>query len=219
MRSGNDTDYKTIIAHQKEPDARRALAQILINIPREFDLTFSEGSETHQVENMISFVLHHFKTISPNQIREAIELNAARKFEHKVEAYGKFSQEFLGSILHEFINWRANQRQRGTISLDPEMNIPRELSADWNRLKANKDLKVTSYISEKYDHLVGAGAIQAEDSKDIEKRTRQIKKDLEDPTHRTHQFKDYADPMIWAIQDIRAEKIKAFLITYKPPKP
>ena len=91
--------------------ARKSVAQVLIQIPQDYDLDFPEGSKAHQLESIADFILEHYRNISPAEIKEAMELNAARKFQNYQASYGKMSREFIGGVLKEFITW-ANQTFR-----------------------------------------------------------------------------------------------------------
>ena len=189
-----NTATRTILVKQTTENARTALFDVLEQIPRDFDLSLPEGSPHHQMENMIDFLMEHFKTIAPQEIRKAIELNAAHKFQTHVETYGKFTQEKVGSILYNYRIWKHSQGQRGIISQEAEIqaiNIQAELWRDWTRIRNNQALNVTQYVREKWDHLVqkARGFDGKISNNDLMKLEEIWRKKAKDPESSIHAFK------------------------------
>lgn len=230
-RSGGSTtseELTTMVVKLTPNKARAALAKVIIELSVEFDLSFPEGPRDLQVENIITFILEHYKTLSANDVKKAVDLNAAQKYHDHVQSYGKLTREFLGACLKRFTGWKSDQRQRGTISGDPknlEKNLRVELWRDWTRLKGNKKLVVTQYVLEKFDHLVRKGKI----SEDINQEELQAMEKahlarLLDPHDKIQVFASATEganedrARAWALAEYKATKIKDYLITLKIPK-
>lgn len=148
----NDTIFKTLVAHLPVKDSRKALAKILLEIPNEFDLQFPMGPKDMQIENIISFILRHYKNISANQVKEAIDLNAAHKFEIHIDGYGKLTREFIGKVLSQFVKYRADQK-RNLPQPEMELDIKLELKWDWMNLSKSPRFTINTHIPEKWKYL------------------------------------------------------------------
>lgn len=221
----------TMVAHQKPKTARAALAEVIIEISKEYELKFPEGSQGHQVENIIDFILRQYKTVSPNQVKQAVELNAAQKYHDHVESYGRLSLDFIGGCLKRFVGWRAEQRQRGSLGSNPgeiQINVRAELWRDWDRIIKKPELPVTQYIEEKWNHLSkhGKGFDPSIDKKKLKQYT---KKNMDRIKSRDNAFLEAMDNMtssaniegraeLWALQEYKADKIRDYLLTIKTRK-
>lgn len=194
-----------IIAHIDQP--KKLVAERVVTIPELYVLSFPEGSETMQLEAILKFILRNFKTISPNEILVAFEMNAAHKFIYHIDAYGKFSIEFVGKVLNAYQKWKALNSSKPDHPIE-KANIEKELVADIHSIKNSGTFNITRYVADKWDWLIAnrKDFDSSEDKGRIKELTEHYK-NQQNPL-----FEKYrSTPEGFAINKFQAERIKEYL--------
>ena len=136
------------------PEAKKLLNELVILLPRKYNIKWPEGNIKLQAEGIVNFITQYFRNISPSEIEKAMELNDARRFENFVDHYNKWTREFLGNLLTEYRKWRAANTQQGTQFSKEVSSIPDKLLEDARLLKFYDDAyHITRFVDEKYEYL------------------------------------------------------------------
>lgn len=210
--SEKNTAYDTMIAHL--PEAKKAIIDVLTQLPDRYDLKFPEGPLSTQAGAIADFLVKRFKTITPNQIFEAFEANAAHQFPKHVEFYGKINLQSIGSLLHNFRQYQMSLQTRGTQGqMSPDVNIEFELFSDLRNIKQSGDgWNLTKYIDEKFAWLT-------KNRKDFDGTIdeKEVKKERDNYEERRAKSKNsiipekYINSQVMAEQEYKMKKIRVYL--------
>lgn len=214
--SEGNKDYNTMIAHL--PNARKAVIDVITQVPDRYDLKFPEGSIEAQVNSITGFIMNKFKTLTPNEILEAFEMNAAHQFAKHVEFYGKISIQTIGSLLYTYRQYKTNSTQRGMQEMENELNVEFELMSDIKNIKGSGSRwTMTKHIDEKYDWLCVNRAKEFEDKLD-ENEIKIFKMEYEEKMKDRPQLipDKYMNLDIIAVQEIKMRRVRAYLEKLAP---
>jgi hypothetical protein len=203
-------DYNVMLAKMSDK-GYKAVIDVITQIPEKYDLRFPEGNVEAQINAITGFVTKKFKNLTPNEISEAFEMNAAHQLTTHIEFYGKLNLHSVGSLLYNYRQHKILSSPNTNQEPMEDTNIEFELRSDLrNMLLSGDHWNMTRYIDEKWNWLCDNR--ENFDSSLDEKAISELEVEFE-KKHRSNKVipRKYLNAKISAVQEFKMRKIRAYL--------